>query len=553
MGCPCVRRVVVVSILLFSVVTANHRGYKLVRLNNTENGSRLDVDKTFNYLAYMINEMNYDIDLLTKYDLLIGPWDFQDVIDTLDTQGISYDVVSLDVQELQDEEKLKRNQENPFKNVKSKQNRNRKRKRQTSDLFCEGYDERTRNRWIYENVVLQWTLSYCEIKMWMRMMERKYGNQMSLHLMGKSYEGRDIFYARISTTSQASDRKDTKLVVVEGGSHAREWAAVSSVLSFTAKLVKSLREDTNSSLSNYTFLIIPLLNPDGYEYSRNEDRLWRKNRAHTIDKACIGIDLNRNFNSNWSSCTRKRVIMERTTSNTSFKAMAEKQHKRNSIFCTPTYKGKHPTSEAETRAMNKLLIPLEGRVKAFFSLHSFGDLWLIPYGHSGTIHAPNHENSVRAAKIAIKQISKLFNTSFSLGNVLELIQYKACGSSMDWIVDKVGVGYAYTLEVTNSDVLGASSFNVKLEDLKKYGDILFIGVQSILEEVKKIEKEADDDDDGMGNGGGDDDSTNDNDDDNNGGNDDDSEILNRVKRNQRDFIVSSGGGVDIGEIGGSTW
>ncbi|PIO57847.1 hypothetical protein TELCIR_20733, partial [Teladorsagia circumcincta] len=58
--------------------------------------------------------------------------------------------------------------------------------------------------------------------------------------------------------------------------------------------------------------IVPLLNPDGYEYSRSssdpEIRLWRKNRspARCIQQStglfsapqttcCQGVDLNRNF------------------------------------------------------------------------------------------------------------------------------------------------------------------------------------------------------------------------------------------------------------------
>ena len=41
---------------------------------------------------------------------------------------------------------------------------------------------------------------------------------------------------------------------------------------------------------------MPLLNPDGYEYSRTHQRLWRKNRRRpTSDNQCFGVDLNRNF------------------------------------------------------------------------------------------------------------------------------------------------------------------------------------------------------------------------------------------------------------------
>ena len=38
---------------------------------------------------------------------------------------------------------------------------------------------------------------------------------------------------------------------------------------------------------------LPVLNPDGYEYTHTHDRMWRKNRARYGE--CVGVDLNRNF------------------------------------------------------------------------------------------------------------------------------------------------------------------------------------------------------------------------------------------------------------------
>ena len=41
--------------------------------------------------------------------------------------------------------------------------------------------------------------------------------------------------------------------------------------------------------------IIPLANPDGYEYTRTHDRMWRKNTVNIPGTSCIGVDINRNF------------------------------------------------------------------------------------------------------------------------------------------------------------------------------------------------------------------------------------------------------------------
>lgn len=50
---------------------------------------------------------------------------------------------------------------------------------------------------------------------------------------------------------------------------------------------------------NFTFTVIPVLNPDGYAYTRTKDRLWRKNRQPNAKSRCIGQDPNRNFGFKW--------------------------------------------------------------------------------------------------------------------------------------------------------------------------------------------------------------------------------------------------------------
>lgn len=38
----------------------------------------------------------------------------------------------------------------------------------------------------------------------------------------------------------------------------------------------------------FTFVVVPTINPDGYEYSRDHSRLWRKNRQYTGSDLCQG-------------------------------------------------------------------------------------------------------------------------------------------------------------------------------------------------------------------------------------------------------------------------
>ena len=79
------------------------------------------------------------------------------------------------------------------------------------------------------------------------------------------------------------------------GIHAREWISPS----VSTYIAKSLVEEGNDLLDHLNMIIIPVANPDGYEYSHLNDRLWRKNMRVINGSECIGVDLNRNWDHNW--------------------------------------------------------------------------------------------------------------------------------------------------------------------------------------------------------------------------------------------------------------
>ena len=55
---------------------------------------------------------------------------------------------------------------------------------------------------------------------------------------------------------------------------------------------------------------VPLVNPDGYEFSRSEDRQWRKNRRKNPGSKCFGVDLNRNFLKKFGTASSKNPCAE---------------------------------------------------------------------------------------------------------------------------------------------------------------------------------------------------------------------------------------------------
>ena len=57
--------------------------------------------------------------------------------------------------------------------------------------------------------------------------------------------------------------------------------------------------DRITALVNGTeFFIIPIVNPDGYRYTWNSFRMWRKNRRNN-GNGSYGVDLNRNWAVGW--------------------------------------------------------------------------------------------------------------------------------------------------------------------------------------------------------------------------------------------------------------
>ena len=101
----------------------------------------------------------------------------------------------------------------------------------------------------------------------------------------------------------------TLLNILYEGIHAREWISPATVTYIIRDLVTNQRHD--NMLDQYDFFILPVVNPDGYEYTHTTDRLWRKNRAGnplTLG-LCRGVDLNRNFGYKWAEDVRDIQFM----------------------------------------------------------------------------------------------------------------------------------------------------------------------------------------------------------------------------------------------------
>lgn len=82
--------------------------------------------------------------------------------------------------------------------------------------------------------------------------------------------------------------------------------------------------------------------------------------------------------------------------------------------CSETYAGPRPFSEPETRALAAFITSLGDRVKAYISLHAYGQFVLFPHGHTAE-NAPNFEVLNQVGNRTGQAISKRFGTAFTVG------------------------------------------------------------------------------------------------------------------------------------------
>ncbi len=112
--------------------------------------------------------------------------------------------------------------------------------------------------------------------------------------IGTSIEGRAI---RALAIGHGGDGRPT--IVVIGTQHAREWISPMVTTCLADGLTRGWVDqepEVVALLDAIDVVVVPVVNPDGYEYSWDFDRFWRKNR-----RPGGGVDLNRNWDAMWGT------------------------------------------------------------------------------------------------------------------------------------------------------------------------------------------------------------------------------------------------------------
>ena len=121
--------------------------------------------------------------------------------------------------------------------------------------------------------------------------------RVSVDTLGMSYQGRPMIAVKIGPKDDSPQRPNVLFMATY---HAREWAATEMAL----RLIKYLAAPPGTNARVVSLVqardiwILPVANPDGYEYTFTGDRLWRKTRSPQAGGA-FGVDMNRNHRQNW--------------------------------------------------------------------------------------------------------------------------------------------------------------------------------------------------------------------------------------------------------------
>jgi hypothetical protein len=205
-----------------------------------------------------------------------------------------------------------------------------------------------------------------------------------MKLNHKTLEGRNVFGIEISARVRREDGRPT--FYVDGVHHAREWPAAEYPMIFAHYLTERFgrNRQVTSLLRRLRVVIVPVVNVDGFDYSRESlvdgqgletyplsiaglEAYWRKNRRSASGATApvarknpdaYGVDPNRNYSYAWG----------------------DDGGGSSGTHVDQTYRGNAPFSEPETRNVRKLV--LSRHVTGVITNHTYGDLVLRPWGHT---------------------------------------------------------------------------------------------------------------------------------------------------------------------------
>ena len=207
---------------------------------------------------------------------------------------------------------------------------------------------------------------------------KKNAGFVKLEVLGKTGQGREIIALKVTQGAKGTKDGARPAALFISNQHAREWISVEVNRRLLRWILDQRRLENPAIidlLKTTELWFIISANPDGYQYTFDHERLWRKNlRDNNGDSQTAigdGVDPNRNFDEHWN------YDNEGSSSQTA----------------SDTYRGPVKKSEPETTAASGLIDRI--KPKTLVNWHSFGPLILFPQGWQ--VGTPDADNPIYTA------------------------------------------------------------------------------------------------------------------------------------------------------------
>lgn len=206
---------------------------------------------------------------------------------------------------------------------------------------------------------------------------QRYPQLTKLVKAGETINGQDILTVKVTKHADTVPDGQRPAVLYNAAQHAREWITPEMVMRLLRHYLEGYGSDRELTeiIKSTELWFLPVANPDGYDYTFTDDRLWRKNLRDTNGDGQItnvdGVDLNRNWRYRWG------YDNEGSSPNPA----------------SQTYRGAKPMSEPETQALSSLFERVG--FEYMINYHSAAELLL--YGVGWQVATPTPDDVIYQA------------------------------------------------------------------------------------------------------------------------------------------------------------
>lgn len=273
---------------------------------------------------------------------------------------------------------------------------------------------------------------------------------------GNTSSGRPIYAIRIGLKS--NNMSTVPITLADSGIHGNEWITPLAGHKIIEQLL--FNESSLRILDKMDIIFAACVNRDGYDASiRTKFSLMygRKNHQPSVNGDCVlsenvGTNINRNFDWHWYSTNSREDP------------------------CNYNYRGDYPNSAIETQALISLMkLP---NVKFYYTIHSFGNLILYPYGNFKIKSWFKMHQVAAEGQLALR---KAFNQEYVIGSTYEIL-YLTTGASKDYAAGVAGIDISLILEIGGD----AIDFEPRAESIPDYAEMGWCAFEPMVKKVIEI-------------------------------------------------------------------